>query len=1455
MALTRITKGVIKPNENYDTHNINSTGIVTAVGANFTGNVSVGGTLTYEDVTSIDSVGIITARGGIKVGTGITIGPAGVGTFTSVHAIDSFACQKYPTTKISFPTNGDHLQIFTSNTQRMRFYAAGTIFIGEEAQGPSGNASLYLNTSSTSVFSDSSRLYDQPNKAMVHIKNYNATGGGEAGIVLHNDNGAAGVVAIYGKKRSNYTSDCIFRLRDGDSTSVESFRVRTTDIQVGTGVTIETNGQATFSGITTFASHAYFGNNVRAIFAANSRLQILSNGTNSYLDYAGSLNVRGSSGTAAALSFLSNSNVIVSNNLEISKDLDVDGHTNLDNVSIAGVSTITQDLDVDGHTNLDNVSVAGISTFGVSGISNPNQSDWATKSMINLYGSYGGGLSFNDNGNNGFQLLTTSSGVYFHIKNAAVGGTPKSSIRCVKDGSVELYHNGSKKIETYNNGVQLTGNVYIPDGSNSGSYLGLGNAADFRIYHDGSLNVIDATAHNLEIRHGSAKMIVAVPDGAVELYHNNQKKIETFATGANVIGNLDVINGHVYINDNYKAYFGTGNDLFIEHDGNNSVFRNTTGDLYIQNNGSGTMFIQPVNNVGSITAVANGRVELAFAGNKKFETTSTGATITGTLTASHTGTNQIVVKDSDTSGDAAHMRISFQDSGGTEKFFVGNDNSNGWLYLGSPSGQNNNIAFRVNGSDKFQVNYSGAYVNGALTVNGNVDILDSIIHTGDTNTKIRFPTNDQISFETNGSEQMKVAGTNITLGTNATTGHVLQIKNRGNDCNNTVALGLDIQAAWMRIGDALSGGQTYGNGLGIKFHDSGVVHWSIGKIGSSFYISNTSNSGTQLFPSSRTDALFFNSTGNATFHNNVTVGGNLSVTGTTALSSTVAIPDSIVHDGDADTKIRFPSADQISFETGGSERGRFDNDGNFLVGTTGHGNAGAGARKLVISGPSNIGLTINSTTTSGIYRDCNIYFGYGTSTNDMAKGQLTYSGNGDFFHMSVGNTAYTLAKSFRLSSDGTVRFDSTPTAVNSMSLVIKSHKARAVNDNNGIVFRDANDHTQAVINVQKKSTSDATSDLVFRTSSGQVVNTLQGIPERLRITGAGNIGLNVSTPQLTKGIQISKAGAGQAPNTYSLANEYMHFGYSEYNPNGDKGLFVLGFGYVNGATNSPAYMGFRETNTGSYTYGDLVFATRGSYNNAAPTERLRIHSDGSITQNYANPQASSTFRISKSGAGVAELRFDTATANTASLMLGTDEELIVRYGATEKVRFLQHQGVKMKTNAGSGIGYQSRTQIYPYWTSDTGACRFNITMVPSTAASTPRFWIFTNAVTNQSGTVTIGMNGRTNSPSNAQWRYHQSMWQVAMYGEGDNEGGGMRYNDSFGTQKGNATISSGGNYYVHYGHSEYNTNANQYQNLYGGWYWHVDTGASIQAHSFNFDCFFTFGGDPSSYTWYAYVDD
>ena len=57
----------------------------------FGGNVSVAGTLTYEDVTNIDSVGLITARNGIVVGSGITLSPDGHGFYTGVITATSFA--------------------------------------------------------------------------------------------------------------------------------------------------------------------------------------------------------------------------------------------------------------------------------------------------------------------------------------------------------------------------------------------------------------------------------------------------------------------------------------------------------------------------------------------------------------------------------------------------------------------------------------------------------------------------------------------------------------------------------------------------------------------------------------------------------------------------------------------------------------------------------------------------------------------------------------------------------------------------------------------------------------------------------------------------------------------------------------------------------------------------------------------------------------------------------------------------------------------------------------------------------------------------------------------------------------------------------------------------------------------------------------------------------------------
>ena len=63
---------------------VTSTSISQSITGNLsvTGNIGIGGTLTYEDVTNVDSIGIITARSGIQIGAGGTIGSSGGGIVT-----------------------------------------------------------------------------------------------------------------------------------------------------------------------------------------------------------------------------------------------------------------------------------------------------------------------------------------------------------------------------------------------------------------------------------------------------------------------------------------------------------------------------------------------------------------------------------------------------------------------------------------------------------------------------------------------------------------------------------------------------------------------------------------------------------------------------------------------------------------------------------------------------------------------------------------------------------------------------------------------------------------------------------------------------------------------------------------------------------------------------------------------------------------------------------------------------------------------------------------------------------------------------------------------------------------------------------------------------------------------------------------------------------------------------
>ena len=114
MAFTKVVGPGIHTLSNITSHNVHSSGIITATRfdgpftnlnvtgvTTFAGDVSIGGTLTYEDVTNVDSVGIVTARTGlvspyadiddyVDVGSNIQLGNAGVITATTFKGDGDF---------------------------------------------------------------------------------------------------------------------------------------------------------------------------------------------------------------------------------------------------------------------------------------------------------------------------------------------------------------------------------------------------------------------------------------------------------------------------------------------------------------------------------------------------------------------------------------------------------------------------------------------------------------------------------------------------------------------------------------------------------------------------------------------------------------------------------------------------------------------------------------------------------------------------------------------------------------------------------------------------------------------------------------------------------------------------------------------------------------------------------------------------------------------------------------------------------------------------------------------------------------------------------------------------------------------------------------------------------------------------------------------------------------------
>ena len=194
-------------------------------------------------------------------------------------------------------------------------------------------------------------------------------------------------------------------------------------------------------------------------------------------------------------------------------------------------------------------------------------------------------------------------------------------------------------------------NILLPDSTGT-NRIKFGTNEDLQIYHNGNNNktyIGNKTSTDLLIENAGTNTDIVddtghyrarfIKDGAVELYHDNSKKLETTSSGITLSDQLQV-NGSVFASaglkinaDNQKLRIGASDDLQLYHDGNDSYIDDAgVGSLILRTTTSSNVTIKSTNDVMAKFKTADS-VELYHNNNKKLETASSGVTVTGTCSA------------------------------------------------------------------------------------------------------------------------------------------------------------------------------------------------------------------------------------------------------------------------------------------------------------------------------------------------------------------------------------------------------------------------------------------------------------------------------------------------------------------------------------------------------------------------------------------------------------------------------------------------------------------------------------------------------------------------------------------------------------------------------------------------------------------------------------------------------
>jgi len=979
-----------------------------------TGNLNVAGVLTYEDVKNVDSIGIVTARSGIRVTGGVIEAQAGENKIPSLYSNMG-----------ALPNAGTYHGMFAHvhSTGRGYFAHAGNWLelVNKELDGRVGlGTEQYFINSIVSTSTTATSL--------------NVVGVSTFGGILDINNNVDidGDIDVDGHTNL-------------DNVSVAGV---TTFSGIIEGVAGENKIPSLYGALTNLPSagsyHGMFAHvhaTGRGYFAhAGNWLELVNKETN------------GNVGTGTETY---NVGDITATGLDLNGDIDVDGHSNLDNVNIAGVTTTSGLLDIDGGGRANTFKVEDLTSgrvvlagsggeledsanlrfdgnnLFVSGINVLTSSGSASTSIIGEdivtrnfkatgISTIAGPIQFDStikvggsNGNNGQYLKSTGSGVAWdsfpslrtrQTFTASSGQTAFSFAYTV--GFLDVYVNGIKLTDsefTATNGVTTVLAV--------GCFVG---------------DIVELVAYNTVSAGGGAFGIGNVVEDLSPQLGGNLDLFNKTVEGTGNVNMTGVVTATKFVGDGsgLTGVTASGSGLIVKDSGSLVGTAQTIdfgANLSLSPISAGIVTITAAAGGGSTTNVRTNSLNVIGVSTFAGITTVTGTTffakqasisgivsattfvgaLTGTasLASNLTGTPSIEVTDLDVDGHTNLDNVSVIGVTTFSSAITVSDIRNNSINLRNASGGATYATFSNGGAATLNFDNTPrlATTNAGITVTGTVSAtsfagdgsqLTGI--TGISTADVRTNTLKVIGISTLRNvnvESYLDVGNNIQLGNagviTATTFNGGTFFGTGADINGDIDVDGHSNLDNVSIAGFVTATKYFGDGsglTGITASGTGVVVKDDG--------STVGTAGTFNFTSPINVTPISSGITTVGIDTNQFNVNNLDVLGISTFAGTVTLAEKIVHQNDIDTSINFPSLDTISFNTGGGTRLQVGPVGQIGIAGAQYGSAGQvltsqGSGTIVTwaDPPSNIGVTTSiangytqnagSTTTLDTY-------GYGT---------------------------------------------------------------------------------------------------------------------------------------------------------------------------------------------------------------------------------------------------------------------------------------------------------------------------------------------------------------------------------------------------------------------------------------------------------------------------------------------